>query len=194
MTRYRFDSVDFEYEGANKVNAQKIGEELSGINDLTPKKVVDFARANPKSEVAKFIEWRDETAASQFRFDQARKLIERLTIVVESRGVVGEPVQVKVHAYKSTIEGGFEKYVPVKITSKDLNRPSRDRSHLLPTGSNSDVVLHQMIQGLNELRTLWMRHHDVLELDGEIDAHLNAAKATIEAKLEELGRQDQESV
>ena len=126
--KYAFSLPDFKYEGSNPVNPQRIGEELEGIPDLTPKKVVDYGKAHPQSEVAKFLEWNDPTAAYLFRYQMAERLIRHLVVVaVSQESPKSEPLTIKVQAYQQDRVGGT--YSPTETI------PSKARIKTGPTAT-----------------------------------------------------------
>lgn len=94
-------------------DAQAVGERLASLagqvgDGLTPRAVVDDARS-PKSPLHPCFEWDDAKAAEEYRVEQARAVIQRITVVIEERPT--EPVRAFVsmraeegRRYRSTID------------------------------------------------------------------------------------------
>lgn len=65
-------------EGLFKADAQKVGEELTGIKEATgtlfPEQIVDYAR-DESSELHKCFDWDDASAAEKYRKAQARQIV-----------------------------------------------------------------------------------------------------------------------
>ena len=69
-----------------QIDLQKIGQELEGIDNISPKRLVDLAKAGNKPELEKYFEWSDAIAGYRYRMTQAKKLLQNLTIVQFGQG------------------------------------------------------------------------------------------------------------
>ena len=59
-------------------DAQKVYNEIEAINNKTPQNLVDYAAANPDSELHKCFTWNDAKAANEYRKEQARRVMQLL--------------------------------------------------------------------------------------------------------------------
>lgn len=115
---------------------------------LRPESVVEFAAANPESELHGRFEWNNEEAAAEYRIQQARQLIRayvkfepRVNRVV--RGFLSVPTD-------RTNEGGY------RTVENVLDNP---------------VYRQQLVeQALNDLRGVRGRYSHLPELDPVFDA------------------------
>lgn len=83
MVTYVFKDV-LTIKAADKADPQKIGEALAkiseaGAGELTPANVVEAARA-PRHILHRHFEWDDAKAASSFRIEQARSIIQSIRV------------------------------------------------------------------------------------------------------------------
>lgn len=77
MRKYSWKTVGFS------ANAQKVGEELENIVDITNKNVLDYAKSNINSELHKCFEWDDTVASEKYRLIQATKVISSISFVIQ---------------------------------------------------------------------------------------------------------------
>lgn len=75
--KYSWKSVGFN------ANAQKVGEELENIADVTNRNVLDYAKNNINSELHKCFEWDDTIAGEKYRLTQASQLISSISFVIQ---------------------------------------------------------------------------------------------------------------
>ena len=61
-----------------KADANKVYEELETIALKTPQNIVDYAEANPSSELHKCFTWDDSKAANEWRKQEARQVVRLL--------------------------------------------------------------------------------------------------------------------
>lgn len=75
--KYSWKSIGFS------ANAQKVGEELENIIDVTNRNVLDYAKNNVNSELHKCFEWDDTIASEKYRLIQATKIISSISFVIQ---------------------------------------------------------------------------------------------------------------
>ena len=104
MKKYSWKSVGFN------VNAQKVGEELENIVDISNKNVLDYAKNNINSELHKCFEWDDTIAGEKYRLVQATQLICSISFVIQE-----EPIKKqKVYYSIKTEEKGLRTFKNIK--------------------------------------------------------------------------------
>lgn len=77
MKKYSWKNVGFE------ASAQKVGEELENIKDITNKNVLEYAKENVDSELYKCFEWDNSIASEKYRLIQATKIISSISFVIQ---------------------------------------------------------------------------------------------------------------
>jgi hypothetical protein len=107
---HKEDFMVYEWKQASrcKVSAQVAGEvceELNKTGGLTAQRLLDASRAEDAPLHSEF-EWRDDVAAEEYRKDQARHIIQCLTISVEEKPQVRAFLNIETlsPAYIPTIE------------------------------------------------------------------------------------------
>ncbi len=95
-----------------KADAGKVYEELETIKDRTPQNIVDYAEANPESELYKCFTWDDRKAANEWRKYEARQVVRLLVFEDEE---TNEPTRIRV------MQRASETYEPVKKIGRDEN-------------------------------------------------------------------------
>lgn len=102
MKKYSWKSVGFN------ANAQKVGEELERINEITNKNVLEYAKDNINSELHKCFEWDDEIASEKYRLIQATKIISSISFVIQEEPVKKQKVyysikteEKEIHSFKN---------------------------------------------------------------------------------------------
>lgn len=95
-----------------KADAGKVYEELETIKDRTPQNIVDYAEANPESELYKCFTWDDRKAANEWRKYEARQVVRLLVFEDEE---TNEPTRIRV------MQRASETYEPVKKIVRDEN-------------------------------------------------------------------------
>ena len=104
MKKYSWKSVGFN------ANAQKVGEELEDIVDVSNKNVLDYAKNNINSELHKCFEWDDTIAGEKYRLVQATQLISSISFVIQE-----EPIKKqKVYYSIKTEEKGIRTFKNIK--------------------------------------------------------------------------------
>lgn len=101
--------------------AQVLGNELNRLETVhggvTPTLVVDEAR-DPSSPFHNHFEWDDTKAASRWRRDQARELIQAIRVRVRFIGDKdGDPRVVRARAFSSVQDDGGHKYVSLRAVN-----------------------------------------------------------------------------
>ena len=79
--KYSWKSVGFN------ANAQRVGEELENIGEITNAKVLEYAKNNISSELHKCFEWDDSIASEKYRLIQATKLLTSISFVIEEKPI-----------------------------------------------------------------------------------------------------------
>lgn len=77
MKKYSWKSIGFS------ANAQKVGEELENIEDISNENVLKYAKDNINSELYKCFEWDDTIASEKYRLIQATRIISSISFVIE---------------------------------------------------------------------------------------------------------------
>lgn len=86
MKKYSWKSTGFS------ANAQKVGEELETILDITNKNVLEYAKENKKSELYKCFEWDDTIASEKYRLYQANKVITSISFIIQEEPIKKQKV------------------------------------------------------------------------------------------------------
>lgn len=74
------ENVKWKVDGIFKADANECYREISSLEQITPKAILDFAK-DEKSELHKCFEWNDGIAAEKYRTIQAGNVIRMLYIV-----------------------------------------------------------------------------------------------------------------
>lgn len=91
-----------------KATAQEAYDEISTLEEITPKNVVDLAR-NVNSKIHDDFEWDNEIAGEKWRIKQAREMIQLLVFEDKEKEELQEPVRVLQISTKTSV------YQPVKM-------------------------------------------------------------------------------
>ena len=86
MKKYSWKSTGFS------ANAQKVGEELETILDITNKNVLEYAKENKKSELYKCFEWDDTIASEKYRLYQANQVITSISFIIQEEPIKKQKV------------------------------------------------------------------------------------------------------
>ena len=115
-------AVEWSYK-LFRADAEKVYTEIESIAVKTPQALVDYAEANPDSELYKCFTWDDAKAANEYRKSQARQVL-RLLVFTEPE--TDEPTKIRV------LQKASEEYVPVRklIHDKDEYRELLKRAKL----------------------------------------------------------------
>lgn len=84
-------------------NAQKVGEELELIElsgEITNKKVLQFAKDNPNSELHKCFEWDDKIAGENYRLLKASQIITSISFVIEDEPIKKQKIYFSIKSEK----------------------------------------------------------------------------------------------
>lgn len=102
-----------------KADPEKVWEELQTIGDeYTPHDVLEYAEANPNSELHKCFTWSDDSAAYKWRVQEARWICNSLTVVVTKENKEPQSFRLIQHDTESTT------YRPVIFTVRNLDQYS----------------------------------------------------------------------
>jgi len=112
MKKYSWKRASF----AN-ANAQKVGEELETIKDITNKNVLEYAKENIKSELYKCFEWDDTIAGEKYRLYQANHIITSISFVIEEKPLKKQ----KIYYSIKTEENGIKKFKDIKSILENDN-------------------------------------------------------------------------
>lgn len=74
------ENVKWKVDGIFKADANECYREISSLEQITPKAILDFAR-DENSELHKCFEWDNDSAAEKYRIIQAGNVIRMLYIV-----------------------------------------------------------------------------------------------------------------
>lgn len=77
MKKYSWKSVGFS------ANAQRVGEELEKISDISNISVLEYAKENTNSELHKCFEWDDSIASEKYRLIQASQVISSISFIIQ---------------------------------------------------------------------------------------------------------------
>lgn len=138
---------------------QRVAVELAALavrGRLSPRRVVEWARAHRSSALHSFFQWDDSRAAEQYRIWQARELIVSVEVVHKD----GRKRQVYVSPIVTRGKGG---YVP-----------------LVKVLSNDDLRERFLAQALDDLRRIFEKYADLHELAG-----IRAAYALVATRREQ---------
>lgn len=98
MKLYSWQSASFA-----AADAQKVGEELETIKDITNKEVLQYAKDNINSELHKCFEWDDNIASEKYRLIQATQIISSISFVIEEQPIKKQKVYYSVKTDKENI-------------------------------------------------------------------------------------------
>lgn len=84
-------------------NAQKVGEELEDILEITNKNVLDYAKNNIDSELHKCFEWDDTVAGEKYRLIQATKLISSISFIIQEEPMKKQKVYFSIKTDKKDL-------------------------------------------------------------------------------------------
>ena len=83
-------SLDLYHVDANDVGAEL--EEIQETNELTPESVVEYAK-DTSTTLNKLFEWNDEIAGSKWRLQQARKILNNITVEIVGKNDERKPIR-----------------------------------------------------------------------------------------------------
>lgn len=130
-----------------KLNAQRVGERLELLRErngqLTAQITVDDARP-PESLMHPHFEWNDQTAADEYRLEQARSLIRSVVVLPDDEGDLNRK---PVRAFVVISEFGEQGYTSTYLAMSD------------------EVLRKQVLaRALRELQQWEERYHELQEL------------------------------
>ena len=143
--------------GVFKANAEKVYTEINSLgNSYTPEQVVELAK-DKNTELHKCFEWNDKKAAHLYRISTAKKIIQSIVIVDESKP---KDEQTHIRAIVST-NNNDRHYEPIILTVK-----------------NQDSYEKLLKQALAELEMFKNKYKNLSELEKvfeDIEAILSVA-------------------
>ena len=96
-----------------RADANKVGKELNDIENISNKKVLEYAKNNPNSELHKCFTWDNEVAGELFRLEQATNIMCSISISYEKNN---EEKRTRVYVKTKSDEEGkrtFKKLIDV---------------------------------------------------------------------------------
>lgn len=133
-----------------KISAEKAGKCLDQIQKkygkLTPDFVVQEAK-NSKHPLHNCFDWNDSIAANKWRKEQARNMIQSITVFIEDRPEVPE-----VRAYVNVKDGTKHKY----ITVNDAMDNDQYREQVLQDAYNEIIGWRNKYHNLNEFSKVFV--------------------------------------
>lgn len=107
---------EWKIKGIWDADATVVGHELERLEELTPESVLNLAK-NPSNPLHDLFEWDDSVAANKYRLQQARSIIQQITIVYDHPN--SQPR--KVRAFVSTDRGDGH-YHLIDAVVKDVDQ------------------------------------------------------------------------
>lgn len=81
MKKYSWKTIGFN------ADAQKVGEELEKVGNVTNVGVLEYAKKNINSELHKCFEWNDTIASEKYRLIQASRIITSISFVIQEEPI-----------------------------------------------------------------------------------------------------------
>lgn len=142
--KYSWKSVGFN------ANAQKVGEELENIVDVTNRNVLDYAKNNINSELHKCFEWDDTIASEKYRLIQASTLISSISFVIQEEPVKKQKVYFSIKTndketrkfenIKNILEDDEKYYALCNKAKKELESCKNNYNDLIKKEDLKDIV------------------------------------------------------
>ena len=132
------ENVKWKVDGIFKADANECYREISSLEQITPKAILDFAR-DENSELHKCFEWDNDLAAEKYRIIQAGNVIRMLYIVQKD-----------------------EDTPPVRVLSKTSNTVYQPTRAFLKNQSEYEDLLKR---ALSELESFRLKYKTLSELE-----------------------------
>lgn len=132
------ENVKWKVDGIFKADANECYREISSLEQITPKAILDFAR-DENSELHKCFEWDNDLAAEKYRIIQAGNVIRMLYIVQKD-----------------------EDTPPVRVLSKTSNTVYQPTRTFLKNQSEYEDLLKR---ALSELESFRLKYKTLSELE-----------------------------
>lgn len=138
--------------GVGKLDAQKVGEEIDSLitdeSKPLPEDILDFAKNNPDSELHKYFDWEDSSAAKKYRIEQAR-YIARVIVHVVQRPDTDEHMET----------------APPEVRVFFEPKPKSGYSRTIEIYRNEDEYASLLEQAMRELRAFKKKYSTLVELE-----------------------------
>ena len=132
------ENVKWKVDGIFKADANECYREISSLEQITPKAILDFAR-DENSELHKCFEWDNDLAAEKYRIIQAGNVIRMLYIVQKD-----------------------EDTPPVRVLSKTSNTVYQPTRTFLKNQNEYEDLLKR---ALSELESFRLKYKTLSELE-----------------------------
>lgn len=142
--KYSWKSAGFN------ANAQKVGEELENIIEITNKNVLDYAKNNINSELYKCFEWDDAIAGEKYRLSQASRLISSISFVIEEKPMKKQKVYYSIKTeekdlckfknIKDILENDEEYYALCNKAKQELENCKDKYNDLIKKQDMKDII------------------------------------------------------
>lgn len=142
--KYSWKSVGFN------ANAQKVGEELENIVDVTNRNVLDYAKNNINSELHKCFEWDDTVAGEKYRLIQASNLISSISFVIQEEPTKKQKVYFSIKTeekdtckfenIKNILEDDEKYYALCNKAKKELESCKNNYNDLIKKEDLKDII------------------------------------------------------
>ena len=142
--KYSWKSAGFS------ANAQKVGEELEKIEDVTNKNVLEYAENNVNSELHKCFEWNNKIAGEKYRLIQASKVISSISFVIQEEPVKKQKVYFSIKTeekdlckfknIKDILENDDEYYALCNKAKQELETCKNNYTDLIKREDLKDIV------------------------------------------------------
>jgi hypothetical protein len=142
--KYSWKSAGFS------ANAQKVGEELEKIEDVTNKNVLEYAENNVNSELYKCFEWDNTIAGEKYRLIQASKVISSISFVIQEEPVKKQKVYFSIKTekkdlckfknIKDILENDDEYYALCNKAKRELENCKDNYTDLIKREDLKDIV------------------------------------------------------
>lgn len=144
MKKYSWKCYQF------KANAQRVGEELENIKNITNKNVLEYAKENVKSELHKCFEWNDTIASEKYRLFQATQLISSISLVIQEKPIKKQKIYYSIRIeeegertfknIKNILENENEYYALCNKAKKELENCKNSYNDLIKKEDLKEIV------------------------------------------------------
>lgn len=144
MKKYSWQSVTFS------ANLQKVGEELENIENLTNKKVLEYAKNNVNSELYKCFEWDNNIASEKYRLIQATNVISSISFVIQEEPIKKQKVYYSIKTeekdvrkfknIKNILENEDEYFALCSKAKKELEKCKDNYNNLIKREDLKEII------------------------------------------------------
>lgn len=139
------ENVKWKVDGIFKADANECYREISSLEQITPKAILDFAR-DENSELHKCFEWDNDLAAEKYRIIQAGNVIRMLYIVQKD-----------------------EDTPPVRVLSKTSNTVYQPTRTFLKNQNEYEDLLKRALSELESFRLKYKTFSELEQVFEQID-------------------------